>query len=205
MWRRSLLTLAMGVWALGCSPREAMLRQLRSDSPRTQTAAIARIAREGDASMAGYLIRLLESEDESVRFMAAAALHRLTGIDRGFHFADADRRRAIVAEWHRWWEETAGEPVPTLEPATASAETEAPAGEPGRTEAPPSEAETPERPAGERPNAQPESPAPSPNSSEKEAEAPAPTSAPRDPPSPPSPGKDGPSAHPPEAPQETPE
>jgi hypothetical protein len=130
MQSRNLIALAaclMAACALGsgCLTEEAARRTLRKDHPRMQTAMIARIAREKKTSMTGDLIRLLESEDEGVRFMAAAALHRVTGIDRGFHFADEEERKAIIEAWHGWYEDETGNPVPELEqepPADAKAE-----------------------------------------------------------------------------------
>ncbi|MFO8012608.1 MAG: hypothetical protein R6X20_04790, partial [Phycisphaerae bacterium] len=118
---RSLIALAACLPAAcalagGCLSEEAARRTLRKDDPRMQAAMIARIAREKKTSMTDDLIRLLDSEDEGVRFMAATALHRVTGIDRGFHFADEDERKAIIEAWHRWYEDETGHPVPELEP-----------------------------------------------------------------------------------------
>ena len=84
----------------------AVVRRLREDNPRTQVATIAQVVRADDRTMAGELVNLLESEDEGVRFMAASALHKLTGKDLGFHFANTPAERAcIIAEWRAWWEE----------------------------------------------------------------------------------------------------
>jgi hypothetical protein len=96
-----------GILVAGCvGDREAVVRRLREDNPRTQVATIAQVARSGDRTMAPELVNLLESEDEGVRFMAASALHKLTGKDLGFHFANTPAERArIVAEWRTWWEE----------------------------------------------------------------------------------------------------
>ena len=104
---RGLAVALAGILVAGCvGDREAVVRQLREDGPRTQVAAIARVARSGDRTMAGELVNLLESEDEGVRFMAASALHKLTGKDLGFHFANTPAERArIVAEWRAWWED----------------------------------------------------------------------------------------------------
>jgi len=104
---RGLVVALAGILVAGCvGDREAVVRQLREDGPRTQVAAIARVARSGDRTMAGELVNLLESEDEGVRFMAASALHKLTGKDLGFHFANTPAERArIVAEWRAWWED----------------------------------------------------------------------------------------------------
>jgi len=125
MQSKSLVALAVCVLVVGCLSDEEAVKCLRKDHPRQQAAMMARIAREGKGSLAGELIRLLEDEDEGVRFMAAASLHKLTGIDRGFHFAEAEKRQAIVAEWHRWYEAETGEPVPELKqdaPAEEGAE-----------------------------------------------------------------------------------
>ena len=103
---RGLAVALAGILVAGCvGDREAVVRRLREDDPRTQVAAIAQVARAGDRTLAGELINLLESEDEGVRFMAASALHKLTGKDLGFHFANTPAERArIVAEWRAWWE-----------------------------------------------------------------------------------------------------
>jgi len=102
---RGLAVALVGILFAGCvGDREAVVRRLREDNPRTQVATIAQVARSGDRTMAGELVNLLESEDEGVRFMAASALHKLTGKDLGFHFANTPAERArIVAEWRAWW------------------------------------------------------------------------------------------------------
>jgi len=98
----AVLVLAAGLAGCAAGRNETLLR-LRTDNPRVQAAAIAEVVRAKDLSMAGELVNLLESQDEGVRFMAAAGLHKLTGRDPGFHFADAEKRQAIVAEWRAWW------------------------------------------------------------------------------------------------------
>jgi len=96
-----------GILVAGCvGDREATVRRLREDNPRTQVATIAQVARAGDRTFVPELLNLLESEDEGVRFLAASALHKLTGKNLGFHFANTPEERArIVAEWRAWWEE----------------------------------------------------------------------------------------------------
>jgi len=126
---------AIGVCLLGpgCISKAKLESQLRQDNPRQQTAAIAQIVRRGDGSMVGNLIRLLDSDDEGVRFMAATALHQLTGVDRGFHFAGPEKRQVIVAEWHDWYKTETGNDVPELpKPEAQASDDEAldPAGEP---------------------------------------------------------------------------
>jgi len=111
MSRKILVAVSLSVVAGGCLDRETAVKRLRDDNPRVQTATIARIVRERDATLAGELIDLLESEDEGVRFMAAAALHKLTGTNRGFHFATPEERKKIVAAWRAWWS-AAGGPAP---------------------------------------------------------------------------------------------
>jgi len=113
MWRIGLAAISLCVLTAGCLFGGAKA-QLRQDNPRQQTAAIARIVRQHDTSMVGELIRLLDSRDEGVRFMAATALHQLTDIDRGFHFAGPEKRKAIVAEWHDWYKAETGDEVPEL-------------------------------------------------------------------------------------------
>jgi len=112
---RGFIAMTACLLAGGCLSDEAARTALRKDDPRHQTAMMARITREGKTSMTGDLIRILEAEDEGVRFMAAASLHRLTGIDRGIHFAEGEKRDAILAEWRRWYEAETGEPVPEWE------------------------------------------------------------------------------------------
>jgi len=112
MCRNILVALLLWVPAAGCLDREAAIKQLRTDDPRAQAATIARIVRANDATLAGELIELLESEDEGVRFMAATGLHKLTGTDRGFHFATPEERKKIIAGWRAWWSAAAGGPTP---------------------------------------------------------------------------------------------
>jgi len=107
-----LAAAALCLLTAACLPREESVRRLREDNPREQAAAIARVIRQGDRSMTDELIRLLGSDDEGVRFMAATALHKLTGIDRGFHFAGPERRSEIIAQWKAWWEAENGQPFP---------------------------------------------------------------------------------------------
>jgi len=118
---RGLAVALAGIFVAGCvGDREAVVRRLREDNPRTQVATIAQVVRADDRTMAGELITLLESEDEGVRFMAASALHKLTGKDLGFHFANTLAERArIVAEWRAWWKDEgrAACGAPATEPA----------------------------------------------------------------------------------------
>jgi hypothetical protein len=129
---RGLAVALAGILVAGCvGDREAVVRRLREDDPRTQVATIAQVVRAGDRTFVPELIDLLESEDEGVRFMAASALHKLTGKDLGFHFANTPAERArIVAEWRTWWEDegraTCGAPA-TESAAPPSKE---PSGEP---------------------------------------------------------------------------
>ena len=98
--------------AAGCACRELTLERLRTDNPRVQAATIAEVARAGDPSMVPELINLLESQDEGVRFMAAAGLHQLTGQNFGCQFAKPGERQALVAKWRQWWaSQQKGEPA----------------------------------------------------------------------------------------------
>ena len=101
-----LIAVVLAAVVVGCGPsRQATLARLRADNPRDQVAAIAQVVRARDKTMAGELINLLESEDEGVRFMAASALHQLTGKDFGFHFATKPQERAAaVQKWRQWWQ-----------------------------------------------------------------------------------------------------
>ncbi|MBL7141280.1 MAG: hypothetical protein ISS74_10265 [Planctomycetes bacterium] len=125
MWPKVFVSAALCLLTAACLPREETVRRLREDNPREQTGTIARVIRQGDRSMTDEMIRLLASDDEGVRFMAATALHKLTGIDRGFHFAGPERRTEIIAEWKAWWEAENGQPFPA-EPEPAKTD-EAPA------------------------------------------------------------------------------
>jgi HEAT repeat protein len=98
--------------AAGCASRERTLERLRTDNPRVQAATIAEVARAGDPSMVPELINLLDAQDEGVRFMAAAGLHRLTGQNFGCQFAKPGERQALVAKWRQWWaSQQKGEPA----------------------------------------------------------------------------------------------
>jgi len=101
----AVCTVILAVLAAGCMTREARLEQLRTDDPPAQTAAIAETVRAGDRSMVPELIDLLDAKDEGVRFMAATALHRLTGQDFGCHFATAEEREGVIIAWHQWWDQ----------------------------------------------------------------------------------------------------
>jgi hypothetical protein len=121
--RCAAAVLAAAVALAGCQPdRETMLRRLHEDNPRVQVETIARVVNAGDRTMTPELFRLLESEDEGVRFAAAAGLHTLTGRDFGFHRArTADERRRIIGQWRAWWEaEGAAAPAPPAEGAGAA-------------------------------------------------------------------------------------
>jgi hypothetical protein len=98
------LALAAGL-AAGCAyDHKAIVARLEANDPRDQAAAMAEAVRAGDKATIPVLIGLLESEDEGVRFMSAAALRRFTGDDKGFQFAKESDRPQIVARWQRWWE-----------------------------------------------------------------------------------------------------
>ena len=98
------LALAAGL-AGGCAyDHQAIVARLEANDPRDQAAAMAEAVRAADKATIPVLIELLESEDEGVRFMAAAALRRFTGDDKGFQFAKESDRPQIVAQWRRWWE-----------------------------------------------------------------------------------------------------
>jgi len=99
----------------GCAyDHTAALTRLRENNPRVQTATMYEVEAAGDQSMIPELINLLESEDEGVRFMAAATLHRLTGQHFGFQFARENERGEIIAKWRTWWEtHPAAAPSPT--------------------------------------------------------------------------------------------
>jgi len=95
--------------AAGCAyDHHAALGRLRANNPREQTAAIGEVVAADDRAMIPKLFDLLKSEDEGVRFMASAALHRMTGQDFGFQFAKEGERGAIIAKWRRWWEAQGG-------------------------------------------------------------------------------------------------
>jgi hypothetical protein len=103
---KGLLVLVLAALAAGCAANSAgTVARLRTDNPRVQVATIAEVARANDRTMVGELFSLLESEDEGVRFMAAAALHQMTGKDFGFHRANGpEERAAVAAQWREWWE-----------------------------------------------------------------------------------------------------
>lgn len=103
---RGLVALGLAALAAaGCAyDHQAAVARLRENNPRVQTAAIGDVVAAGDRAMIPELINLLESEDEGVRFMAAAALRRMTGQDFGFQFAKQGERGPIIAKWRRWWE-----------------------------------------------------------------------------------------------------
>jgi HEAT repeat protein len=98
------LALAAGLSAGCLYDHQAIVARLEANDPRDQASAMAEAVRAGDKATIPVLIELLESEDEGVRFMSAAALRRFTGDDKGFQFAKESDRPRIVAQWRRWWE-----------------------------------------------------------------------------------------------------
>lgn len=128
MYGKGLAALVLVALTAGCMGREATLQRLREDNPRVQTAAIARVVREGDHSMTGELIKLLDSEDEGVRFMAASGLHQLTGRTTRYHFAKPEERQRLIAEWRQWWEQESGESLTPSEPVPPGPGTDATGG-----------------------------------------------------------------------------
>jgi hypothetical protein len=118
---------AAGLLLAGCVPnRETMRQRLHEDNPRVQTATIAQVVRAGDRTFVPELIPLLESEDEGVRFCAAAALHKLTGQDFGFHFATtAEERGQIIGRWRAWWEAEGEADTPQASPGKTPDEPDA--------------------------------------------------------------------------------
>lgn len=107
---RGLIALGLAALAAaGCAyNHHAALARLQANNPREQTAAIGEVVAAGDRAMIPELFNLLESEDEGVRFMASAALRRMTGQDFGFQFAKEGERGPIIASWRRWWEAQGG-------------------------------------------------------------------------------------------------
>jgi hypothetical protein len=122
MIRNSWWTLLLALMLAGCYDRADALRRLRTGEPRVQTEAIAQVVRAEDKALVGELIELLGSTDEGVRFMAAAGLRRLTGIDRGFQTAPPEQRGAIIEQWRQWWHAQPGraDAPPPAEPPPAA-------------------------------------------------------------------------------------
>ncbi len=123
--RAAAALLAVALALAGCMPdRQTTLRRLHEDNPRVQSATIAQVVRAGDRTMTPELITLLESEDEGVRFVAASALHKLSGRDFGFHRArtPAERQR-IINQWRAWWQSESGAAAPADASGKATADT----------------------------------------------------------------------------------
>jgi hypothetical protein len=66
--------------------------------------AAAHLAAEQDRrDLLGALVENLADRDESVRFVAAIALRRLTGQDLGYRsYAPPAAREEAIARWRRW-------------------------------------------------------------------------------------------------------
>lgn len=111
MRRTGLLALLVATLATGCAAgRENLCRRLYAENPRVQVAAIAEVIRTGDRQMAGMLVPLLDSDDEGVRFVAAAGVHRLAGDCLDFCYPALGKRRAALARLRAHGEENGSTP-----------------------------------------------------------------------------------------------
>jgi hypothetical protein len=113
-----------------------MVVRLRADNPRVQAATIAQAVRSGDKTLAGELIGLLDAQDEGVRFMALAGLHRLTDKNFGPVFTeDVEKHAAAVRAWRQWWDregrEACGAPPDDAPPVAGQGGCGTPAKAPG--------------------------------------------------------------------------
>ena len=90
------------------------------------------VAEEGRWDLLGALIDNLGDRDESVRFVTAIALRRLTGEDFDYRsYAPLAEREEAIARWRRWLAEPAratpaqsgpGPAAPAPSPGTVSAD-----------------------------------------------------------------------------------
>ena len=85
--------------ASGCAG-PTLESRLACGDPRIRSAAVYELATVGGAEADVRLIHLLADEDEGVRFLAAAGLHRRTG--RSFDFQAQGGLRARAAAIRRW-------------------------------------------------------------------------------------------------------
>ena len=115
--RMRLGRLAGSLWALlalGCSatsdPASGDLRQdLRHKDPRVRMEAAHQAGTKDRTDLVDLLVENLRDHDESVRFITAISLRKITGQDFGFRsFASILEREEAIARWRRW----AGIPSP---------------------------------------------------------------------------------------------
>ena len=94
--------------ALGsCGP--GTIPSFQSDNPASRNSAIVEAAEAGDEQAVRDLVRMLESEEPSTRFLAIEALQRLTGESFGYDYAaDEPGRRAAVERWRTYVAEDRG-------------------------------------------------------------------------------------------------
>jgi len=145
--------LAGSLWALlalGCSatsdPASGDLRQdLRHKDPRVRMEAAHQAGTKDRADLVDLLVENLRDHDESVRFITAISLRKITGQDFGFRsFASILEREEAIARWRRW----AGIPSPpgdsgTVAGTTPEASRDVPEPGGGPLAAPPDEGKAP--------------------------------------------------------------
>jgi hypothetical protein len=92
-----------------CSCGPGTIPSFQSDNPASRNAAIVEAAEAGDEKALRDLVRMLESEEPSTRFLAIEALRRLTGEDFGYDYAaEEPGRRPAVERWRAYVAEDRG-------------------------------------------------------------------------------------------------
>ncbi len=91
---------ALGVCAplVACGP--GTIPSFYSDNPASRNAAIVDAAAAADDASIPNLVRMLDSEEPSTRFLAIQTLERLTGETFGYDYGwNESERREAVSRW----------------------------------------------------------------------------------------------------------
>ncbi len=82
-------------------------RYLAAEQPALQAAAARAVGLKGEKSMAGKLVSMLRTPDDTVANSAQAALRQLSGQDFGeFERAGGVERFLIIKKWEAWRRKT---------------------------------------------------------------------------------------------------
>ena len=99
----------VGCAAAMCSCGPGTIPSFESDNPAARNAAIVDAAGADDQASVPNLVRMLESEEASTRFLAIEALRRLTGETLGYDYAaEEPERRDAVERWRTFVAEGEG-------------------------------------------------------------------------------------------------
>ena len=102
----------MGCVSTADPPTGDLRVDLLHHDPRVRMATAYLAAEEGRRDLLMGLVDNLGDRDESVRFITAIALRKLTGQDLGYRsYAPLGDREEAIARWRRWLAEPDGLPA----------------------------------------------------------------------------------------------